>query len=181
MPDLLARESPTSVRVEVDERLARAELRRQVGHLERELGGLFAEAFGRIELSHRVEAGAAEPRILDLGQLERIRDELADRVADARLRLRERAVVEARNRELVQQMLASPQDFKWVKVSRQDVGEPGCGHWHSRPHLGPIGMLMGWWRVKVSSGCPLAGRLAAVEQEGQAQAREAPASGPRGI
>jgi hypothetical protein len=24
---------------------------------------------------------------------------------------------------------------------------------------------MGWWRVKVSSGCPLAGRLAAVERE----------------
>jgi hypothetical protein len=31
-------------------------------------------------------------------------------------------------------------------------------------------MLMGWWRVKVSSGCPLAGRLAAVEQEAQGQA-----------
>jgi hypothetical protein len=25
-------------------------------------------------------------------------------------------------------------------------------------------MLMGWWRVKVSSGCPLSGRLAAVHQ-----------------
>jgi hypothetical protein len=32
-------------------------------------------------------------------------------------------------------------------------------------------MLMGWWRVKVSSGCPLAGRLAAVEHE--VEAREA--------
>ena len=31
--------------------------------------------------------------------------------------------------------------------------------------LGPLGMLMGWWRVKVSSGCPLAGRLEAVERQ----------------
>jgi hypothetical protein len=25
-----------------------------------------------------------------------------------------------------------------------------------RPRLGLIGMLMGWWQVKLSSGCPLA-------------------------
>jgi hypothetical protein len=168
MPDLLERDSPMGLRVEVDELLARAELRRQVGHLERQLAGLFAEAFGRVEVAHRVAAIAAEPRVLDLGELERLRDELAERVADARLTLHEQALVETGNRELLRQMLAAPADFKWVKVTRGDVGEPGCGAWHSRPHLGPIGMLMGWWRVKVSSGCPLSGRLAAVEQEGQA-------------
>ena len=164
MPDLLERDSLTPFRVEVDERLARAELRRQVGRLERDLAGLFAEAFGRVEVGHRVAAIAAEPRVLDLGELERLRDELADRVAEARLTLHERARVETDNRELVRKMLASPQSYRWVKVTRADVGEPGCGAWHSRPVLGPIGMLMGWWRVKVSSGCPLAGRLAAVEQ-----------------
>ena len=62
-------------------------------------------------------------------------------------------------------MLTAPEKHKWLRISRADIGEPGCGHWHSRPHLGPIGMLMGWWRVKVSSGCPLSGRLAAVERE----------------
>lgn len=174
MPDLLERDSLLGLRVEVDERLARAELRRQVGHLERELATLFSEAFGRVELDYRVAAIAAEPRILDLGDLERLRDELAERVAEARISLRERARVETGNRELLREMLASPADFKWVQVSRDDLGLPGCGHWHSRPRLGPVGMLMGWWRVKVSSGCPLAGRLAAVEQEGQAtQARGA--------
>jgi hypothetical protein len=61
-------------------------------------------------------------------------------------------------------MLASPADHKWLRISRADVGESGCGHWHSRPRLGPLGMLMGWWRVKVSSGCPLSGRLAAVDR-----------------
>jgi hypothetical protein len=165
MPDLLDRDSLTALRVDIDERLARIELRRQVGRLERELAGLFAEAFGRVEVEHRVAAVAAEPRVLDLGELEQLRDDLAERVAEARVTLRERARVETGNRELLRQMLAAPANFKWVQVSRADVGEPGCGHWHSRPRLGPIGMLMGWWRVKVSSGCPLPGRLAAVEQE----------------
>jgi hypothetical protein len=172
MPDLLERDSPMALRVEVDERLARAELRRQVGHLERELAHLFAEAFGRVEIGYRVGAMAAEPRVLDLGELERLRDELAERVADARVTLHERARVETDNRELLRRMLAAPADFKWVQVTRGDVGEPGCGAWHSRPRLGPIGMLMGWWRVKVSSGCPLAGRLAAVEREVQGKATE---------
>jgi hypothetical protein len=170
MPDLLERGSSIALRVEVDERLARAELRRQVGRLERELASLLAEGFGRVEVPHRVAAIAAEPRVLDLGELERLRDELADRVAEARLTLRERALVETRNRELLRQMIASPADFKWVRVSRDDLGEPGCGHWHSRPRFGPIGMVMGWWRVKVSSGCPLAGRLAAVEQAARVDA-----------
>ncbi len=163
MPDLLARETPLAPRVGIDERLARAELRRQVGRLERELASLLAEGFGRVTVEHRVGAIAAAPRVLGLGELERLRDELANRIADARLTLREQDRAEADNRELLSRMLASPADYKWVQVSRDDIGAPGCGHWHSRPRLGVIGMLMGWWRVKVSSGCPLAGRLAAVE------------------
>jgi hypothetical protein len=177
MPDLLARDSLVALRGDVDERLARMELRRQVGYLERELAGLFAESFGRVQIGHRVAAMAAEPRVLDLGELERLRDELAERVAEARLTLRERARVETGNRELLREMIAAPADFKWVRITRAEVGEPGCGAWHSRPRLGPIGMLMGWWRVKVSSGCPLAGRLAAVEQEAQGKATEASGAG----
>jgi hypothetical protein len=176
MPALLQRDEFHGLRYEVDERLARAQLRRQIGRLESELAGLFGEAFGRTEVGYRVEAIAAEPRLLDLGELERVRDALADRVAGARVTLRERAELETRNRELLRQMLASPADFRGVVVTRDDVGEPGCGGWESRPRLGPIGMLMGWWRVKVSSGCPLPGRLAAVEREVQAQASKATGS-----
>lgn len=170
MQELLARDRSSAPGVAVEERLARIELRRQIGRLERELAGLLGEAFGRTAIDHRVVAIAAEPRILDLGELERLRDELAERVGRARSDLRERAKAETASRELLRQMLASPADFKWVQISRDDLGEPGCGHWHSRPRLGPIGMLMGWWRVKVSSGCPLAGRLAAVERKEATQA-----------
>jgi hypothetical protein len=147
-----------------DERLARAELRRQIGRLERELAGLFAEAFQRVEIDTAVPALAAEPRIAGLGELERVRDALAARISEARRALASRAEFETRNREALERMLADPATHKWERISRADLGEPGCGHWHSRPRLGLLGMLMGWWRVKVSSGCPLAGRLAAVER-----------------
>ena len=171
MPALLQRDEFHGLRADVDERLARAQLRRQIGRLERQLAALFGEAFRHTEVEHQVAALAAEPRILDLGELERVRDSLADRIAEARVSLAERTEVETANRELLRLMLASPADYKWVQVKRNDVGEPGCGAWHSRPVLGPLGMLMGWWRVKVSSGCPLAGRLAAVEREARGKAR----------
>lgn len=164
MPDLLDRESRTALRLGGDERLARAELRRQIGRLEAQLAALFADAFPRLRIDAGVEAISSEPRALGLGDLEAIRDSLADRIAEARIQLRERAELETRNRELLERMLDAPAEHKWLRISRADVGEPGCGVWHSRPRLGPLGMLMGWWRVKVSSGCPLPGRLAAVER-----------------
>ncbi|HET7506988.1 MAG TPA: hypothetical protein VFJ53_01395 [Solirubrobacterales bacterium] len=169
MPALLKRDDLAGLSTGVDERRARIELRRQIGRLEGELSRLFGEAFGHTEVPHRIESVAAVPRVLDLGELEAVRDRLAERIAEARQALVERQREEDENRELVERMLAAPQDFKWLRVSRQDLGLHGCGHWHSRPRLGPIGMLMGWWRVKVSSGCPLAGRLAAVDDPVEAR------------
>jgi hypothetical protein len=145
--------------------LARAELRRQIGRLEQQLSSLSAQAFPRLTLETRVPAAGPEPRVLGLGGLEEVRDALAMRVEDGRRALRERAELEGRNRALLQRMLASPAEYKWMRISRDDLGEPGCGHWHSRPRLGLIGMLMGWWRVRISSGCPLSGRLAAGEHD----------------
>jgi hypothetical protein len=155
MSNLLVRDTPLSLPVVVDERLARAELRRQIGRLEHQLSRLLADGFPRVEIDTRVEAPATGPRTLDLGELERVRDELADRVAEARDALRDRAAADVRNRELLDEMLARPADFKWLRISREELGLHGCGHWHSRPRYGLLGMLMGWWRVKISSGCPL--------------------------
>jgi hypothetical protein len=169
MPALLQREEFAEFGIGVDERKARLELRRQISRLEAELSSLFGEAFGHTEIPHQVRGIAAVPRVLDLGELEATRDRLAERIAEARAALADRAEVETGNRQLLREMLDRPQEFKWVRISRADVGEPGCGAWHSRPWLGPVGMLMGWWRVKVSSGCPLSGRLAAVEHQDQAR------------
>jgi hypothetical protein len=53
-------------------------------------------------------------------------------------------------------MLLEPGRYKFARIANRDLGEPGCGVWQVRPRLGLIGMLMGWWQVKLSSGCPLA-------------------------
>jgi hypothetical protein len=139
-----------------DERGARVELRRQIARLEWELGELFASAFPRKGIEWTV-APAGGPRLLGIGELEQVRDELAERIAEVRGVLHDRAYVETRNREVLERMIADPARFKWVRISNADVGEPACRHWHSRPRWGLLGMLMGWWRVKLSSGCPLPG------------------------
>jgi hypothetical protein len=144
-----------------DERLARAELRRQIGRLELELARLTFEGFGRLDVPYRVAAAVPVPCVLDLGALERVRDELAERVGEADAVLAAKAALETANRELLRALIESPGDHRWLRISRADLGLPGCGHWHSRPRLGPLGMLMGWWRVKISSGCPRSARLAA--------------------
>jgi hypothetical protein len=140
---------------EHDERAARADLRRQIAAMEALLGRLFGSAFPRTGIEFGV-AGLGGPRILSVDELERIRDSLAARLQDVKGRLHDHAYVEELNRELIEEMAADPGSHKWVRVSNEDIGEPGCRHWHSRPRWGLLGLLMGWWRVKVSSGCPLA-------------------------
>jgi hypothetical protein len=141
---------------EHDERAARADLRRQIAAMEAELGELFASAFPRKGIEFRVPAAGGGPRVLSVDELERVRDSLATRLADVKGRLNDAGYVEQLNRRLIERMTDAPDEYKWVRVSNEDIGEPGCRHWHSRPRYGLIGMLKGWWRVKVSSGCPLA-------------------------
>jgi hypothetical protein len=136
-------------------RRARRDLRTQIGALERELAELFATAFPRRGISFAVPATGG-PRVLDVPELERVRDSLAARVQDVRGWLSDRGYVEERNREFLEELIADPERFPWVRISNEDIGEPGCRHWHSRPRWGLLGMIMGWWRVKLSSGCPLA-------------------------
>ena len=136
-------------------RAARTELRRQIARMERELADLFATTFPRRGIDWTVPA-AGGPRVIGVAELERTRDALADRLAAARTEIARRADEEQASRELVERMIADPAEHRWVRVRNEDVGEPGCKHWHSRPRWGIIGMFLGWWRVKLSSGCPLA-------------------------
>lgn len=157
-PVIVARSRPLPARrtgADLGEQAARRSLRRQIAKLEREFAEAFVTAYpmGGFELPDR---GAAEPRLLDLEALERVRDELAERVRAARATITERAEEQAAKRVLLERMLLEPGQYRFTRVARHDLGEPGCGVWHVRPRLGLIGMLMGWWQVKLSSGCPLA-------------------------
>ncbi|HYB30362.1 MAG TPA: hypothetical protein VEF89_27395 [Solirubrobacteraceae bacterium] len=141
---------------EQDERAARRSLRMQIAKLERELADAFVTAYPLGGLEERPAQSSGAPRLLDLGELERVRDELAVRVRDARATITERADLQAANRVTLERMLLDPGRYRFVRISNRDIGEPGCGVWQVRPRLGLIGMLMGWWQVKLSSGCPLA-------------------------
>ena len=144
-----------SVLYEHDERDARADLRRQIAAMELALARLFGSAFPRKGIDFAV-AGMGGPRLLSADELEEVRDGLAARIQEVRSDLHEHAVVEQDNRELIERMIADPASYKWVRVYNEDIGEPGCKNWHVKPVWGPLGLLMGWWRVKLSSGCPLA-------------------------
>jgi hypothetical protein len=138
----------------LDERAARRSLRQQIARLERELADAFLTAYrlGGIELP---SAERGQPRLLDLGELERVRDELAERLRAARVVIAGRAEAQNANRLLLERMLLEPHEHRFVRIAARDLGEPGCGVWQVRPRRGLIGMLMGWWEVRLSSGCPI--------------------------
>jgi hypothetical protein len=150
-------EEPVRDRIDApDERAARRTLRDQIARLERELGDAFVTAFAMGGLPQPA-ATTAPPRLLGLGELELVRDELADRLHAARVMIGHRADEQEKNRLLLERMLLAPGRYRFARIPCRELGEPGCGAWQVRPRLGLIGMLMGWWQVKLSSGCPLAG------------------------
>jgi hypothetical protein len=147
--------TPAPAEPQPDERGARRSLTAQVERLEEELAGLVTSAWTR------TDAIAAPPpsrgrgaRMLGLGELEALRDELAERVRAAKRAVAERAAAEERSRRLIEEMQLDPAAHRWVRVTNTDIGDGGCKNWHVRPRAGLLGMLMGWWRVIVSSGCP---------------------------
>jgi hypothetical protein len=138
------------------QRAARRSLRTQIASLERQLADAFLTAYPMGGLDHP-EAHRMQPRLLDLGELELVRDDLTERLRSARRMISDRADEQAAKRLCLERMLLDPGKYRFVRISREELGEPGCGAWQVRPRLGLIGMLMGWWQVKLSSGCPLAG------------------------
>jgi hypothetical protein len=138
------------------ERAARSSLRSQIAKLERELSAIVAETFPHIAPAWDEGAPAAGPCLPGLEQLERSRDRLAGHVQDLRRRADERVEHERLAREQLERMKLEPGRYKFVRLPVSDLGQGGCGMWEVRPRLGLIGMLAGWWQVKLSSGCPLA-------------------------
>jgi hypothetical protein len=132
---------------------ARLTLRGQIARLEREVSLLVVGSYPRLEPAAPLPR-LAGPRRLSLGELERVRDALAARLSTLRAAAaaqQERQAVAARELE---RMLADPPAHKWQRLTNADLGRPGCTTYHVRPRAGLLGMLMGWWQVVVSGGCP---------------------------
>jgi hypothetical protein len=138
----------TAIVEALDSAAARRSLREQIARLEGELARTLASTYPRLTaqgppITHR------GPRLLDLGQLELTRDALAARVQDVRNRRerQERAQAEARAR--LEDMRAHPEAHKGERITAAELGLHGCTVYAVKKRL-----LTGWWRVKVSSGCP---------------------------
>jgi hypothetical protein len=143
------------------DRPARASLRKQIGRLEAELGALAVDAWvsgHRQAPRHRPQLApiTPAPRLLSLAELELIRDELVERIHYTREGLKRRAETQAAAHRRLTAMLEDPAAHRYELVPLAELGQPACGAYHVLPRLGLLGMLFGWWCVKLSSGCPLA-------------------------
>jgi hypothetical protein len=127
--------TPIPVEVDVDERLARDSLRAQIA---------------RLEARGRRGVGSGGPRMLGLGDLEAVRDQMLHGPAA------DPGPAESSAHGRLEAMLANPSSHRRERVSLRELGRPGCGSYYVGPRLGIVGMLAGWWEVKLSSGCPLA-------------------------
>jgi DNA-binding transcriptional regulator YhcF (GntR family) len=151
-------EEPGTVETEIpdvstDERAGRQELRRQIARLEAQLASYPADSRKPGEPTHPLLR--PKGHVPDMAELERIRDDLIERLNRARAAAERRGDKQRRARARLEEMAADPAAHKWETVESEDLGEPGCGTFEVQPKWGPIGALMNWWRVKVSSGCPL--------------------------
>jgi hypothetical protein len=133
-----------------DEKAARRTLREQIARLEREHAAL-------VTASRLIAAPLPAldgPRLLSLGELERLRDALAVSVAALGAGAEAQAARQAIAERELEAMYADPPAHKWKRLTNADLGRPGCTTYHVRPRAGLLGMLMGWWVVKISGGCP---------------------------
>jgi DNA-binding transcriptional regulator YhcF (GntR family) len=139
--------------VATDERVGRQELRRQIARLEAQLASYPGDTRKPGEPTHPLLR--PKGHVPDMAELEQIRDDLIERLNRARALAERRGEGQRRARATLEEMAADPAAHKWETVASEDLGEPGCGTWEVQPKWGPVGALMNWWRVKVSSGCPL--------------------------
>jgi DNA-binding transcriptional regulator YhcF (GntR family) len=138
------------VGAEADEAAARRELRRQIARLEAELAA-YPES-----RSQRDRHPLLRPKghVAAFEELSAIRDEMMDQLRDARKQAERKGERQARTRGRRERIVGDPERHRWERVANEDCGDPGCGELRAVPRFGPIGAAAGWWRVKVSSGCP---------------------------
>jgi hypothetical protein len=157
----LERELPLEP-TEADERPARRDVRAQIARLDAELAAFPAEGRSPGETTDGLPR--ANAHVADLGELEAARDALIDLLRGAREACARRSERERLARLRLEEMVRDPARHRWESISNAELGEPGCTGYYVTPRLGPLGVLMSWWRVRISSGCPLAGPCEAASE-----------------
>jgi len=148
--------APQATGAEAGQANARRALREQIDRLEEATSRIVAARFPHLPARLRSTPAAEGPALLDLASLERQRDALAAQLSELEELGRRRDELERSSRERLEEIRRNPGRYRFARIPVRDLGEGGCGVWHVRPRLGIIGMLAGWWELKLSSGCPLA-------------------------
>jgi DNA-binding transcriptional regulator YhcF (GntR family) len=143
-------ETGSTPRTEEEKRSARAALRGQIARLEARLAAYPDAATPRATGG----VSAAQPRLASIDELEVTRDDLVARLKRAQADASRKDERQGAARQWREDAIADPSAHRWEYATREDLGEPGCGRIEVRPTWGPVGALMDWWRVKMSSGCP---------------------------
>jgi len=138
------------VGTEADEAAARRELRRQIARLEAELAAYPESRSGR----DRHPLLRPKGHVAGFEELSAIRDEMMEQLRDARRQAERRGKRQANARRRREGIIGDPERHRWERVANIECGDPACGELRAVPRFGPIGAVAGWWRVKVSSGCP---------------------------
>ena len=136
---------------ESEDRAVRRELRRQIQRLEGELT-YYSRELGEVERPPR--PSWVQGHVAGVEELERTRDELMNQLRDAQKAAERQAREHLRAHDHRAAMLADPAAHKFEVITAEQAGEPGCTTWQVAPRYGPLGVVMKWWRVKVSGGCP---------------------------
>jgi len=146
---------PTTECDERSERAARAALRDQIARLEEQLASHVTTAFPLSPAPAPIGGSRDGARLQTLAELEQRRDALSRRIGDVRRELDSAGERQELARGRREAIMLDPAGHRFERVTNADIGEPGCRQYHARPRLGLLGLLMDWWRVRISSGCPL--------------------------
>jgi hypothetical protein len=152
---LLLTPPPLRRRAGIDERPARAAMRAQIERLERRLAGFVCTEFPTGVPDEPLARGDSGARLQTLAELERRRDALSARIAAIQAELDTRGARQELARRRLEAIVLEPWAHPWERVTNADIGDPGCRQYHARPRFGILGLFLDWWRVRISSGCPL--------------------------
>jgi DNA-binding transcriptional regulator YhcF (GntR family) len=130
-----------------DEQAVRRALRAQIAHLERELAG-YAWEDRRTPAPPGPETALPTGSVADAAALERTRDALLERLARLQREAERRGEAEHAARSRRAALTSDPAAHPWEVVGADEAGETGGGEWHVVPRFGPLGAIMGWWRVR---------------------------------
>lgn len=127
----------------------RRELRAQIARLE---GELSAYAWDDPHRPLPTGPATAQPvgRVADVETLERVRGELIERLTRLRGEAERRGRSQQGARRHVTEMIADPASHPWEVVTSEDTGRTTGRDWRVVPRFGPLGAIMGWWRVKAT-------------------------------